>query len=58
MQTAVRAPERVACLVLCGTPGVPGASIYDFAGVGHSSYFEDPSTFNQIVGDFITKHLA
>ena len=37
---------------------IPGASIYDFAGVGHSSYFEDPSTFNQIVGDFITKHLA
>jgi 3-oxoadipate enol-lactonase len=36
---------------------IPGAELYDFKGAGHSSYFEDPTTFNEIVGSFVRKHL-
>ena len=35
---------------------IPGARVYDFAGVGHSSYFEDPAQFNRVVGEFIDEH--
>ena len=35
---------------------IPGAEVYDFKGVGHSSYFEDPATFNRVVGAFLDKH--
>ncbi len=35
---------------------IPGAELYEFAGVGHSSYFEDPGTFNAVVGAFVAKH--
>ena len=35
---------------------IPGALVYDFAGVGHSSYFEDPATFNRVVGEFLEKY--
>jgi pimeloyl-ACP methyl ester carboxylesterase len=37
---------------------IPGAEVHDFAGVGHSSYFEDPTTFNRVVGAFLEKHRA
>jgi pimeloyl-ACP methyl ester carboxylesterase len=35
---------------------IPGAQLHDFPGVGHSSYFEAPDAFNQVVGAFIAKH--
>ena len=35
---------------------IPGAELYDFAGVGHSSYFEDPQAFNARVGAFVARH--
>ena len=35
---------------------IPGAEVYDFKGVGHSSYFEDAATFNRVVGAFLDKH--
>ncbi len=36
---------------------IPGASFREFAGCGHSVYFEDAGTFNQVVGEFVAKHL-
>ncbi len=36
---------------------IPDAQLRDFPGAGHSTYFEDPTTFNRIVDDFIAKHL-
>jgi pimeloyl-ACP methyl ester carboxylesterase len=35
---------------------IPGAEACVIPGVGHSSYFEDPETFNRIVGGFISQH--
>jgi len=37
---------------------IPGADLTEFPGVGHSLYFEDPQTFNRIVGDFVGKYSA
>jgi pimeloyl-ACP methyl ester carboxylesterase len=35
---------------------IPGARVYDFKGVGHSSYFEDAPSFNRVVGEFLEPH--
>ncbi len=37
---------------------IPGAELHDFAGVGHSSYFEDPKAFNALVGAFLARHAS
>ena len=36
---------------------IPGAEIRSFPGVGHSTYFEEPDGFNQVVGEFLSRHL-
>lgn len=36
---------------------IPGIEIRDLARVGHSSYFEDPRTFNALIESFIDAHL-
>jgi len=36
---------------------IPGAEVADFPGVGHSTYFEDATGFNRIVGDFLSRHF-
>jgi pimeloyl-ACP methyl ester carboxylesterase len=35
---------------------IPGAELLDFPGIGHSLYFEDPSTFNRLLDEFLAKH--
>lgn len=35
---------------------IPGATLLDFPGCGHSTYFEDPETFNTRVGAFVVSH--
>jgi pimeloyl-ACP methyl ester carboxylesterase len=35
---------------------IPGARVQVVPGVGHSSYFEDPGTFNRLVADFVEQH--
>jgi pimeloyl-ACP methyl ester carboxylesterase len=37
---------------------IPGAKLSDFPGCGHSTYFEDPARFNEVVGAFVAKALA
>ena len=37
---------------------IPGCRVVDFAGAGHSPYFEDAPRFNRIVADFIAEHAA
>lgn len=34
---------------------IPGAELREFAGCGHSVYFEDAPGFNQVVGEFVSK---
>jgi pimeloyl-ACP methyl ester carboxylesterase len=34
---------------------IPGCRVHDFAGAGHSPYFEDAPRFNRIVADFLQK---
>ncbi len=36
---------------------VPGSRYEEVAGCGHSVYFEDPETFNRIVGTFLAEHV-
>ena len=36
---------------------IPGASLLDFPGCGHSTYFEDPAAFNEQIGAFVRRHL-
>lgn len=36
---------------------IPGAEIRDFAGAGHSAYFEAAPEFNRMVEAFVAKHL-
>ena len=35
---------------------IPGAELKVLPGLGHSTYFEDAATFNDLVGDFLKKH--
>jgi pimeloyl-ACP methyl ester carboxylesterase len=35
---------------------IPGAEVRDFPGVGHSTYFEAPETFNRVVDEFVRQH--
>jgi pimeloyl-ACP methyl ester carboxylesterase len=35
---------------------IPGARLVEFAGSGHSTYFEEPDAFNRVVGEFVAKH--
>ena len=35
---------------------IPGSELREFAGCGHSVYFEAPEGFNATVGDFLTRH--
>ncbi|NRA01140.1 MAG: alpha/beta hydrolase [Myxococcales bacterium] len=35
---------------------IPGASLERFPETGHSTYYEDPERFNEIVGQFLAKH--
>jgi 3-oxoadipate enol-lactonase len=35
---------------------IPGAVLLDFPACGHSTYFEDPATFNERVGAFVRQH--
>jgi 3-oxoadipate enol-lactonase len=35
---------------------IPGAQAQILPGLGHSTYFEDAVTFNDLVGDFLKKH--
>lgn len=46
------APEAIRSVAAA----IPGAKLHDFAGVGHSSYFEDAETWNRVVGDFLAEH--
>jgi pimeloyl-ACP methyl ester carboxylesterase len=34
---------------------IPGARMVVVPGAGHSVYFEQPETFNHIVGEFLTE---
>lgn len=34
---------------------IPGCRVHDFPGVGHSTYFEDPDTFNRVVEGFVAR---
>ena len=35
---------------------IPGASLEHFPTTGHSTYYEDPERFNELVGQFLAKH--
>ncbi len=35
---------------------IPGCRVHDFAGAGHSPYFEDAPRFNRIVSEFVASH--
>ncbi len=35
---------------------IPGCNVVDFAGSGHSPYFEDAARFNRIVEEFVAAH--
>jgi pimeloyl-ACP methyl ester carboxylesterase len=35
---------------------IPGAEAFQFAASGHSPYFEEPDTYNAIVGAFLDRH--
>ena len=35
---------------------IPGSELREFAGCGHSVYFEDPEGFNSAVADFLARH--
>jgi pimeloyl-ACP methyl ester carboxylesterase len=37
---------------------IPGCRVVDFAGAGHSPYFEDAPRFNRIVAEFVAEHAA
>jgi len=37
---------------------IPGAESYTFEDAGHSAYFETAKEFNQVVDDFLARHLA
>ncbi len=37
---------------------IPGARFHEFAGSGHSPYFEQPDAFNRVVGDFIREYAS
>ncbi len=37
---------------------LPGAEVREFAGAGHSVYFEQAEAFNAAVGDFVAKHAS
>ena len=37
---------------------IPGCRVVDFAGAGHSPYFEAAQRFNRIVADFVAEHAA
>jgi 3-oxoadipate enol-lactonase len=36
---------------------IPGAELSVFEGAGHSTYFEMPARFNDVVGDFVARRL-
>ena len=35
---------------------IPGAELVEFPTAGHSTYFEQPARFNEVVADFLAKH--
>ncbi len=35
---------------------IPGAALVEFPDAGHSTYFEQPDRFNEVVADFLAKH--
>lgn len=37
---------------------VPGSELREFPGLGHSVYFEDALAFNQVLGDFLSRHAG
>jgi pimeloyl-ACP methyl ester carboxylesterase len=37
---------------------IPGAVLKEFAGLGHSIYWEEPATFNETVGAFLAEQLG
>jgi len=37
---------------------IPGCQVVEFAGAGHSTYFEQPEEFNRVVGEFVAKHAG
>ena len=37
---------------------IPGAEFSLFDGAGHSTYFEMAARFNDVVGDFVARHLS
>ena len=37
---------------------IPGCRVVDFAGSGHSPYFEAADRFNRIVADFVAENEA
>jgi len=37
---------------------IPGCRVFDFAGAGHSPYFEDAPRFNRVVADFVAESSA
>lgn len=46
-------PEALREVAAC----IPGAELREFAGAGHSVYYEEPEAFNRVVGDFVARHL-
>jgi len=37
---------------------IPGAEVHEFAGAGHSVYFEQAEDFNRVVGEFVARHVG
>lgn len=37
---------------------IPGCEVVEFAGAGHSTYFEQPDEFNRVIGEFVAKRGA
>ena len=35
---------------------IPGAKLQELPGIGHSTYFEDPTAFNELVDAFLAEH--
>ena len=52
-QTAIREPNALREVAAC----IPGAELREFAGAGHSVYYEEPEAFNRVVGDFVARYL-
>ncbi|MEZ4503459.1 MAG: alpha/beta hydrolase [Dehalococcoidia bacterium] len=36
---------------------IPGATLKEFPGLGHSTYWEDPAVFNDTIGAFLAQHV-